>query len=140
MPDFSFETPNLAAYERMLLSLGTSVARSVGRKAMRQGANVILHETRILAKAGHPAFPNKVTGLMAKSILTVDRGVVGDNVVFSVSVKRMAFYARFVEFGTSRSRAYPFMRPAAEKKAQESVEMMASVLGREIALRWGTAR
>lgn len=136
--DFTFDTPNLAAYERMLQQMGTTVARAAGRKALRQGANVILRETRILAKAGHPAFPNKITGRMAKSIVTTDRGIVGDNIVFSVDVKRLAFYARFVEFGTSRARAYPFMRPAAEQKAPEAVQMIANVLGREIALKWGT--
>lgn len=135
--DFNFETPNLAAFEQRLLQMGTTVARAAGRKALRQGANVILHEARLLVKAGHPAFPEKITGLMARSLYTHDRGILGDNIVFSVDLKKMAFYGRFVEFGTSRSRAYPFMRPAAEGKAQEAVRVIADTLQGVIELSWG---
>lgn len=135
--DFSFETPNLAAYEQHLLRMGTTTARAAGRKALRQGANVILREARLLVKAGHPAFPEKVTGLMARSLYTHDRGIMGDNIVFSVDLKKLAFYGRFVEFGTSRSRAYPFMRPAAEGKAQEAVRVIADTLQGVIELSWG---
>jgi HK97 gp10 family phage protein len=135
--DFNFETPNLAAFEQRLLQMGTTTARAAGRKAMRQGANVILRESRRLVKAGHPAFPEKVTGLMARSLYTHDRGIMGDNIVFSVDLKKLAFYGRFVEFGTSRSRAYPFMRPAAEGKAQEAVRVIADTLQGVIELSWG---
>jgi HK97 gp10 family phage protein len=135
--DFNFETPNLAAFEQHLLQMGTTVARAAGRKALRQGANVILREARVLVKAGHPAFPAKITGLMARSLYTHDRGIMGDNIVFSVDLKGMAFYGRFVEYGTSRSRAYPFMRPAAEGKAQEAVTVMADTLQGIIELEWG---
>jgi HK97 gp10 family phage protein len=135
--DFNFETPNLAAFEQRLLQMGTTTARAAGRKAMRQGANVILRESRRLVKAGHPAFPEKITGRMARSLYTHDRGIMGDNIVFSVDLKKLAFYGRFVEFGTSRSRAYPFMRPAAEGKAQEAVQVIADTLQGVIELSWG---
>jgi len=134
--DFSFETPNLAVFEQHLLRMGTTTARAAGRKALRQGANVILHESRRLVKAGHPAFPEKVTGLMARSLYTHDRGIMGDNIVFSVDLKRLAFYGRFVEFGTSRSKAYPFMRPAAEQMAPEAVRVIANTLQGIIELEW----
>ena len=137
MDDFTFSTPNLAAYERHLFDLGTAGARRVGRKALRQGANVIMREARFLAKAGHPDYPNKITGRMAKSIYTHDRGVIGDNIIFSVDVRRLAFYARFVEYGTYRTRAYPFMRPAAENKAKEAVAAIAHTLGPAIEYEWG---
>ncbi|HWV01819.1 MAG TPA: HK97-gp10 family putative phage morphogenesis protein [Devosia sp.] len=135
--DFNFETPNLAAFEQRLLQMGTTTARAAGRKALRQGANVILRESRRLVKAGHPAFPEKITGRMARSLYTHDRGIMGDNIVFSVDLKKLAFYGRFVEFGTSRSRAYPFMRPAAEGKAQEAVRVIADTLQGVIELSWG---
>lgn len=135
--DFNFETPNLAAFEQRLLQMGTTTARAAGRKALRQGANVILRESRRLVKAGHPAFPEKITGRMARSLYTHDRGIMGDNIVFSVDLKKLAFYGRFVEFGTSRSRAYPFMRPAAEGKAREAVQVIADTLQGVIELSWG---
>lgn len=135
--DFSFDTPNLALFEQRLLEMGTTTARAAGRKALRQGANVILAESRRLVKAGHPSFPEKITGLMARSLYTHDRGIMGDNIVFSVDLKKQAFYGRFVEFGTSKTRAYPFMRPAAEGKAQEAVQVMAETLQGVIELSWG---
>jgi HK97 gp10 family phage protein len=140
MDDFTFAVPGLADFEAKLLELGTAGARRVGRKALRQGTNVITAEARRLGAAGHPAFPNKITGRMVRSIYTHDRGVMGDNIVFSVDVKRLAFYARFVEFGTSRSRAYPFMRPAAEGKARDAVDAIVAVLGPGIELEWSRKR
>jgi HK97 gp10 family phage protein len=135
--DFEFKTLNLAAYEQHLLAMGTKVARAAGRKALRQGTNVVLAESRRLVKAGHPQFPERITGLMARSLYTHDRGIMGDTILFSVDLKGMAFYGRFVEFGTSRSRAYPFMRPAAEGKAQEAVAVMADNLRVTIEQSWG---
>ena len=134
--DFTFETPNLAAFEQRLLQMSTKTARAAGRKALRKGANVILKESRVLVKAGHPSFPNKITGLLAKSLYTHDRGVQGDNIVFSVDLRKLAFYGRFLEFGTSRSKAYPFMRPAAENKARESTQVLADTLQLVIEADW----
>lgn len=138
--DFDFETPNLAQYERMLLAMGTKVARQVGRKAVRQGANVILRGSRRRVQAGHPMFPNRITGRMARSLYTHDHGIIGDTILFSVDLKRMAFYGRFVEFGTSHARAYPFMRPAAEEDAHEAVDVMADTLALGLQQYWGVVR
>jgi HK97 gp10 family phage protein len=138
--DLSFETPNLAQFEEMLLAMGTKAARAAGRASLRQGANVITQESRRLATAGHPAYPNKITGRMVKAIYTHDRGIVGDNIIFSIDVRPSAFWARFVEFGTSHSRAYPFMRPAAETKAGEAVETLSLVLGQKLHEYWGVIK
>lgn len=35
------------------------------------------------------------------------------------------FYAKFLEFGTVKNRAYPFMEPAVKSKAGESLEIIA---------------
>lgn len=130
--DVSFSTPGLAGFEALLLQMSTKTARAAGRKAMRQATNVILVEARRLVVGGHPSLPNRITGLLAKSLVTHDRGITGDTINFSVDVTGQAFYARFVEFGTSHSRAYPFMRPAAENKAGAAVDVLGVVLGTEI--------
>jgi HK97 gp10 family phage protein len=126
--DFAFEVPGLAAFEQKLLAMSTVVARGLGRAALRQGTNVITIEARARA--------NKKTGLLRRSIYTKDGGVVGPNIVFSVNLKRNAFYGKFLEFGTSKMHPYPWMRPAAESKAQESAAMTATVLGRGIEMQW----
>jgi HK97 gp10 family phage protein len=136
MDDFTFSVPNLAQYEQHLLEMGTKVARSIGRSAARQGANVITAEARRLAVRGHPQYPNKITGVMAKSIRTHDRGIQGDNIIFGIEVTKRAFYARFVEFGTSHAQAYPFFRPATDGKAKEAVVVMATYMGKRIEASW----
>jgi len=136
MADFTFEAPNLAAYEQKLLDLGTKQARAIGRKALRKGTNVVLREARRLVKAGHPDYPNKITGLLSRSLRTRDRGIKGDTITFSVDVTRQAFYAGFVEYGTVRSRPFPFLRPAAEGKAQEVVHTLTESIGSDLANTW----
>lgn len=126
--DFAFSVPGLAEFEQKLLALGTTGARRVGRAAWRQAANVITLEARQIV--------NRRSGLLARSIYTRDRGVVGDNIVFSVDVRKIAFYGRFVEYGTIHARAYPFMRPAAENKAQEAVRVGSQILGFQIEQQW----
>lgn len=128
MDDFRFTTPGLAGFERLLLDLGTAGARRAGRKALRQATNVVLRETRLLAR--------RRTGLLRKSIYTRDGGIIGDTILFSVSVRAQAFYARFLEYGTSRMPAYPFMRPAAENTATGAIQMLARVLGTAIEFEW----
>lgn len=137
--DFNFSTPNLAQYEQHLLNMGTKAARAAGRKALRQGINVTLAETRMLATSGHPAFPNRITGRLVKALYTHDRGISGDTILFSVDLRASAFYGKFVEFGTSHSRAYPFMRPGAENTAVQAVNTIASVLSVEIQSYWNKA-
>lgn len=128
MENFTFTTPGLAGFEAKLLELGTAGARRIGRAALRQSAKVVLVETRLLAR--------RRTGLLKKSIQVKDRGIRGDTIYFSVSVLQRAFYGKFLEFGTSRMPAYPFMRPAAENTAQESVAVMAEYLGSGLQVEW----
>ena len=134
MDGFAFNTPGLAGLERRLLELGSTVARKGGRAAWRRATNVILAETRIRA------LPHKKTGILQKNIYTRDGGVRGDTVYFSVRVRSQAFYAKFVEFGTVNAPPYPFMRPAAENKAQEAVATGAAYLGSWLETEWSRVR
>lgn len=126
--EFGFTTPGLAEFERQLLELGTSGARRAGRAAWRQATNVITLRARQTV--------NRRSGLLARSIYTHDMGMQGDNIVFKVDVRRIAFYAKFLEYGTVHARAYPFMRPAAEEGAQEAVRVGGQVLGYQIEQQW----
>lgn len=80
------------------------------------------------------------TGNLKKNIRTHDHGTKGDTVTFTVDVTRKAFYGKFLEFGTVKLVPKPFMRPAAESKAEEAVTVLGAVLGDAItaeALRTG---
>lgn len=126
--DFKFDTPGLKEFEAHLLAMGTTVARAAGRAAWRQATNVITLEAREIV--------NRRNGVLKRAIYTRDRGVQGDNIVFSVDIRKQGFYGKFLEFGTVHARAYPFMRPAADNKAQESVRVGAQELGYRIEQQW----
>lgn len=132
MDDFAFDTPNLAAYERMLLQMGTTGARQAGAKAMRVAGNVV--RIGITNKA-----PRK-SGLLKRSIVLRSQGVQGDNIVFSVDVKKIAFYARFLEFGTSKMSPKPFFRPGVASSTQLYVATLSLELGKNIQAAWGIQR
>ncbi len=124
MADFEFRVAGLAELERKLTALGTRGARNAARRALRQGANVILQATR-------QATPVR-SGNLRRALYTHDRGVMGDSVMFSVDLRSSGFYGRFLEFGTSKMAARPFMRPAAENQAQVAVRVIAESLGVQI--------
>ncbi|HDS1582233.1 TPA: hypothetical protein QEL15_004357, partial [Stenotrophomonas maltophilia] len=50
----------------------------------------------------------------------------------AVEVPRSVFYGKFGEYGTSKMVAWPFMRPAAEAKAEEAVGAMRDALAEAI--------
>lgn len=124
MADFEVRVHGLDKLNAALLELGTNAARRAGKKALRQGANVILDATRGQAPVR--------TGNLKKSLYTHDHGVIGDRILFSVDLRPRAFYGRFLEFGTSKMAARPFMRPAAENHAAQAVTVIATVLGQQI--------
>lgn len=125
MADFEFQVHGLEKLNAALLELGTNAARRAGKKALRQGANVILQATR-------DAAPVDTGHLQKKGFYTHDHGVSNDLVFFSVDLRKSAFYGKFLEFGTSKMAARPFMRPAAENHAIAAVDVIGAVLGVEI--------
>lgn len=122
MAELEFNVSGLSQLNAVLLELGTNAARRAGRKAQRQGANVILRAMRETA-------PVRTGNLKKKGFYTHDHGVVGDKVWFSVDLKKNAFYGKFLEFGTSKMAPHPFMRAAAEAASSSSVAVLAVVLG-----------
>lgn len=125
MADFEFQVHGLDQLNAALLELGTNGARRAGKKALRQGTNVILQATR-------DAAPVDTGHLQKKGFYTHDHGTTGDLMSFSVDLRKSAFYGKFLEFGTSKMHACPFMRPAAENNAAAAVDVIAAVLGIEI--------
>lgn len=111
MADVDLQVTGLADLEARLVELGTNGGRRSLRKGLRQGANVVLAEARRRVR--------KKTGATAKATKVKDEGLKFEEMTFSIST---SYVGRFLEFGTSKMPAYPFLRPAAESKARESVE------------------
>lgn len=98
------------------------------------GANVVRDEARRRVR--------KKSKSLMKSIGTTRRRSKGRNeVIFGVSPrkggKNASFYGRFIELGTSKMSAKPFLRPAAEVKVSETLvaskEYIAQRLPKEVA-------
>lgn len=89
----------LADLERKLAEAG-SATRAAAEKAVSEEANATRDDARRLA-------PVK-TGELRRSIRAEAEGLTGD-------VKARARHATFVEHGTYRDKAQPFMRPAADR-------------------------
>lgn len=116
MADVDLEITGLAELESRLQDIAGPGARRALSKGLRQGANVVLAEARRRVR--------KKTGATAKATKTKNEGQSGQDLTFSVGTN---YVGRFLEFGTSKMPAYPFLRPAAEAKAAEAVEVARDV-------------
>lgn len=123
-----------------LKQLPKNVARKHLRGATAKGATVIRKKARELAPVD--------TGEMRKDILVKRERSEGDHVAkYSVFVRsgkksRLAgakrdmhkdsFYWKFLEFGTAKMAARPFMRPAYEAEKEAAVDAIGAELDKRI--------
>ena len=94
------------------------IQKNVVAGAIRAGAASLSKEMKRRVPKG--------TGKLKKSIGVVKRKTKDKNLVrFSVAPqnKKGGFYARFIEFGTSKMSAKPFMRPAFDAKGEDTVKV-----------------
>jgi HK97 gp10 family phage protein len=142
----------LAELRAALRELPQRIARNVLRGAVSAGAAVIRKE----AKARAPLYTGKVAeghppaGTLKRAIYQKQINELSSltNQVFFVGVRhgkkyqkqgkkgdksQDAYYWRWVEFGTSKMAARPFMRPAFEAKKNEAVAAIKTYLTDRIA-------
>lgn len=120
-----------------LRELGPRVARNTLRRAVSSGARLIRDEARIKAPVD--------TGEMRKDIMIKRERAAKDVMsarysVFVLSGKKSrlagkrrnvdkdSFYWKFVELGTSKMSARPFLRPAYEVKKEDAVKTIGDVI------------
>jgi HK97 gp10 family phage protein len=98
-------------------------AEAVKKTALAEGAEVIRAEIESNTKRG------KDNDHMADHIVTIieeEKAVIGPESKY--------FYSHFLEFGTSKMPAQPFMGNSFERKKEAAKEKMAEVIGRELGL------
>lgn len=120
-----------------LRELPERVAKNTLRRAVSSGAAIIRNEARVLAPVD--------TGEMRKDIqIKRERDTKG---IFSASysvfvrsgkksrlsgrarnIQKDSFYWRFVEFGTAKMNAHPFMRPAFQHKKDQALNQIKETL------------
>lgn len=103
---------------KTLNQLPTRIQKNVMVGAIRSGANIVRDEARRLVPVD--------TGNLKKSIATIrrkgDRNTVQFSVTPSKGGKNDGWYAHFLEFGTSKMSAKPFLRPALDSKQDEVLQ------------------
>lgn len=136
----SVEVKGLKELNDALRELPDRIARNVLRGATSAGAAVIRKEAQAKAPVytgevskGHPPPGTLKRAVYQKQIRELSSLV---NQTFYVGVRRGkhakkgidAFYWTFVEFGTSKMAARPFLRPAFEAKKNEAVQAIKQYL------------
>jgi len=131
----------LSELTRTLEGMAANVQRNALRRAVSSGAAIIRNEAKERAPVR--------TGEMRRDIqMKRERTADAQIATYAVyvrsgkksrlagkarNVERDSFYWRFVEFGTSKQAAQPFMRPAFEAKKNEAVDTIKATLIARIA-------
>lgn len=114
---------------RKLRQLPEKVQKRVVVGAVRAAAKPLIKEARAKVPVD--------TGNLKKSIGVTKRRSKNKNIIhFSISPRKggkyNGFYGHFVEFGTSKMPAKPFLRPAFESKGKETIEAAKQYMARRI--------
>ena len=134
--DVKVTIDGLAEIERKLKLLPQRIGMNAMRRALRKGANVIRDAARQNAKR----IDDQSTSEQIVKNITVQGGgrkrekrEGGPMIRVGVlgGARDMSKYWRLLEFGTSRSRAQPFMRPAMDDKAQAAFDAAAAAAIKE---------
>lgn len=110
---------------------GDKVKRAIHAAGVRGVKRVlVLAESEAKKNASGRPGPKVQTGRLRASIThriadTTNEGVIGQ-------VGSNVEYAEPVEFGTSKRRAYPFLRPAADKAMRAASEIIGAEIGKSL--------
>ena len=135
MADLEFTVTGLAELSKKLKEMPIKLAKNGLRAAVNAGAEVIRKDavTRVPV----------LTGRLKKAIYKKQIRELSNNVqqTFFVGARngkkykkadKDAYYWRFLEFGTSKLPARPFLRPAFDTKKSQAVDAMAKKLKERI--------
>ncbi|AQW29038.1 HK97-gp10 family putative phage morphogenesis protein [Ralstonia syzygii subsp. celebesensis] len=129
------EIVNPQAMIATIEALTKVASESVLRQAAVAGARVLLDEVRMRAPVNLGIYEGKwgrhPPGFLRRNILLAfdkDTSVEGLRASYLVTWSKEAFYGRFVEFGTSKMAANPFLRPAYEAKKAAAAQKFSEVI------------
>lgn len=129
------EIVNPQAMVETIDALAKVASESVLRQAAVAGARVFFDEVRMRAPVNLGIYEGKwgrhPPGFLRNNILIAfdkDTSVEGLRASYVITWSKEAFYGRFVEFGTSKMAAKPFLRPAYEAKKQAAAQKFSEVI------------
>lgn len=131
----SFVVQNPQGLTDAIFALDEIASESVLRQAAVAGARVVHEEVKVRAPVASKAYERKGTKiypgfLRDHIIIAYDKEVStpGRIASYIVTWTKEAFYGRFVEHGTSKMAAKPFLRPGYEAKRQAAADKVGEVI------------
>jgi HK97 gp10 family phage protein len=109
---------------RQIEDMGKRVDSQLKEKALVEGAELLKDKSKENVKVR--------TGKLRDNIIISD--VENDEINVGPDQQGTAFYGHFLEFGTSKMAAQPFLGPAYESNKEVVQEKMAEVIKRELGL------
>lgn len=128
MKKTGFDFEGGKALDQALQGLGDPKAmRRAGLRALRRGARPIRDAARsnIRVRSGETRRDIKTRTESVKRGIAVWVGASGKK-------GGRAFIGRFLEFGTAKMRAFPWLRPAIDENKNEALDTVAESLGEQI--------
>jgi HK97 gp10 family phage protein len=131
---------NPAALTDAIDALEKVATESVLRQATVAGARVIFDEVKMRAPVrtaweGAAGKQQREPGFLRDHILIAydsERSVTGVRATYLITWSKEAFYGAFVERGTSKMAAQPFLRPGYEAKRDAAARKVGEVIGQKI--------
>ena len=114
----------LSGMDQLLSRLERTNIETVKEKALKKGAEVIREEMATNAPV--------LTGNLKENIEVSDMKTKNSTEYVEVGPNKDAFYAKFIEFGTIKQKAKPFIEPAFLAKRREVQVKIAEIVGRAI--------
>lgn len=134
---FTVESPK--GLTDALFKLDLVASESVLRQAAVAGARVVHAEAKVRAPVFNKTYERKGTkiypGFLRDHVLIAydkETSVPGRIATYLITWSKEAFYGRFVERGTSRMAARPFLRPAFDATRQSAADATIGVIDRKV--------
>lgn len=150
MANLSVKVTGLKELGQALENLGRKTKNKLGAKAMRKGGTIIRDQARANAPMLKEKVPHRKRGTLKKHIVASTKPQKDGSIRTIIFVRQLKtskvlefkgktgksgaynpndpFYWRFVEFGTSKMPAQPFLQPAfSTKKEQASREIITTL-------------
>lgn len=119
----TFQIKGAKEMEALLKDMGPKVASRLGDKALRAAARPIVKEAKRLVPKRTGDLRRSITAMASKEGRANNERLVV--IGFRPPASRRA---HFIEYGTSKAAAHPFIRPAMDAKSAEALTAMADVL------------
>lgn len=133
----------LSQIHKALSEFGRKVSNKIAVKAMREGGKIVREQARQNAPILSQSTPHRRAGTLKKAIKSSTKVLKNGKIGTVIRVKTLTtkqietfkvrsgkkgalnpkdpYYWRFIEFGTSKMPAKPFLRPAFEQSKEKAV-------------------